>query len=151
MAAADTKTVLPSPTDVEIARASVRRLASLVQVGRPVVLRPRDEGQEEPIELPDGAVELLVDILDDMASGRAVTIGARSNELTTQQAAEFLNVSRPFLIRLLEEGKIPFRMVGSHRRVRFEDAARYKEATDIERQKVLDELAAEAQKLGMGY
>jgi len=114
-------------------------------------MRVRGEGDEETIELPAGAAKLLVAILEDMASGRAVTIVPRSAELTTQQAADFLNVSRPFLIQLLEERRIPFRMVGTHRRVVFEDVLKYKERIDAERRKVLDELAAEAQELGMGY
>ena len=116
-----------------------------------MTLRVRDDGREETIELPASAVRLLVEILEDMASGHAVTIVPQNAELTTQQAADFLNVSRPFLIQLLEEKKIPFRMVGTHRRVRFEDVLGYKEAIDAERRKVLDELAAEAQELDMGY
>jgi len=140
-----------SKAEVELARASSRRLAPLARSGRPLAMRVRHAGQEETIELPAGAVKLLVEILEDMASGRAVTIVPQNAELTTQQAADFLNVSRPFLIQLLEEKRIPFRLVGTHRRVRFEDVLRYKEAIDAERRKVLDELAAEAQKLGLGY
>ncbi len=142
---------LPSRAEVELARASGQQLAPLARTGRPLTLRVRDAGHEETIELPAGAVRLLVEILEDMASGRAVTIVPQNAELTTQQAADFLNVSRPFLIQLLEEKKIPFRMVGTHRRVRFEDVLGYKEGIDAERRKVLDELAAEAQDLGMGY
>lgn len=141
----------PSRAEVELARASGQRLAPLARKGCPLTLRLRNAGQEETIELPAGAVRLLVEILEDMASGRAVTIVPQNAELTTQQAADFLNVSRPFLIQLLEEKKIPFRMVGTHRRVRFEDVLGYKEGIDAERRKVLDELAAEAQDLGMGY
>lgn len=144
-------TIPPSKDDVELARASGQRLAPYARGGRPLMLRVRDANHEEAIELPAGAVKLLMAVLEDMASGRAVTILPQSAELTTQQAADVLNVSRPFLIGLLEEKKIPFRMVGTHRRVRFEDVLRYKEAIDAERRKVLDELAADAQELGMGY
>jgi excisionase family DNA binding protein len=149
MATVAMMTVLPSREEVELARASGQRLAPLARLGRPLTLRVRDAGQEETIELPAGAVRLLVEILEDMASGRAVTIVPRNAELTTQQAADFLNVSR--LIQLLEEKKIPYRKVGTHRRVRFEDVLRYKEGIDAERRKVLDALAAEAQELGLGY
>ena len=141
----------PSREEMELARASGQRLAPLARLGRPLTLRVRDADQAETIELPAGAVTLLVEILEDMASGRAVTVVPQNAELTTQQAADVLNVSRPFLIQLLEEEKIPFRKVGTHRRVRFEDVLRYKEAIDGKRRKVLDELAAEAQELGMGY
>jgi len=123
----------------------------LARQGRPPTLRVRDSGGEEAIELPAGAVTLLMQILEDMAAGRAVTIVPLNAELTTQQAADFLNVSRPFLIGLLEARKIPYRMVGTHRRVRFEELVAYKNVIDTERRKVLDQLTAEAQELGMGY
>lgn len=152
MATAALTTVPPSKAEVELARASGQRLAPLARSGRPLTMQVRDAGEEETIELPAGAVKLLVEILEDMASGHAVTIVPQNAELTTQQAADFLNVSRPFLIQLLEEKKkLPFRKVGTHRRVRFEDVLRYKEGIDSERRKVLDALAAEAQELGMGY
>lgn len=145
------KAVPPSKEDVELARASGQRLAPLARRGRPLTLRVRDAGKEQAIELPAGAVKLLQAILEDMASGRAVTIVPQNAELTTQQAADFLNVSRPFVIQLLEQKKLPFRLVGTHRRVRFEDVLRFKDNIDAERRKVLDQLAAEAQELKMGY
>ena len=141
----------PSKEDAELARASGQRLAPLARLGRPLTLRVRDAGQDETIELPAGAVKLLMGVLEDMASGRSVTIVPQNAELTTQQAATFLNVSRPFLVELLENKKLPFRLVGTHRRVRFEDVLRFKENIDTERRKVLDQLAAEAQDLKMGY
>ena len=151
MATAAITSLPPSKEDVERARISGQRLAPLARRGRPLTLRVRDAGGEKTIELPAGAVKVLQAILEDMASGRAVTIVPQSAELTTQQAADFLSVSRPFLVQLLEQRKLPFRLVGRHRRVRFEDVLRFKENIDTERRKVLDRLAAEAQELKMGY
>jgi excisionase family DNA binding protein len=151
MATAILTSAPPSKEEVELARAAGKRLAPLARRGRPLTLRVRDAGKEKTIELPAGAVKLLQAILKDMASGRAVTIVPQNAELTTQQAADFLNVSRPFLVALLEQKKLPFRLVGTHRRVRFEDVLRFKENIDTERHKVLDELAADAQELKMGY
>ena len=140
-----------SSDDIEVARASSERLATFVQAGRALALRITGAHGEETVVLPAPAAELLLEILDDMAAGSAVAVLRRDAELTTQQAAEFLNVSRPFLVGLLEEGAVPFRKVGTHRRVRFQDLRRYKEGTDDARRRALDELAADAQELRMGY
>jgi excisionase family DNA binding protein len=86
-----------------------------------------------------------------MAAGRGVTIIPENAELTTVQAAAILNVSRPFLVRLLDNGGIPHRKVGKHRRIRMEDVMAYKTRIDHEREAVLDQLVAEAQEHDMGY
>ncbi|MEO0525495.1 MAG: helix-turn-helix domain-containing protein [Pseudomonadota bacterium] len=141
----------PSAQEAAIARASGQLLSRYVQSKAPLKLRVTDGDQAEPIELPAGAVTLLMDILEAMAAGQGVTIIPESAELTTVQAAEMLNVSRPFLIKLLDEQKIPHRKVGKHRRIRMEDVMAYKASIDAEREGVLDQLAAEAQEQDMGY
>lgn len=103
------------------------------------------------IALPPQAVEALAKILAHLAEGREVTVTAQPVELSTQAAAEYLRVSRPFLVGLLEKGEIPFRKVGTHRRVLFADLRNYKNRIDEQRLKTLAELAAQAQELEMGY
>jgi excisionase family DNA binding protein len=103
------------------------------------------------VPVPREAFEFFVTALERLAAGQAVTLIPMTKELTTQEAADFLNVSRPFLIGLLEEGRIPFRKVGSHRRIRFEDVLRYRQKDDRERAAVAAKLSAEAEKLGLEY
>jgi excisionase family DNA binding protein len=110
-----------------------------------------DADQEQPLELPAYAVVLLMDILEAMAAGRGISLIPENAELTTVEAAEILNVSRPYLIKLLTDGALPHRKVGKHRRIRMEDVMAYKGRIDREREAVLDELAAEAQENDMGY
>lgn len=141
----------PSAQDAATARVSGQILSHYAQQNRALTLRVRDAGQDKPIELPAGAVALLMEILEAMASGRGVTIIPENAELTTVQAADVLNVSRPFLIKLLDEGAIPHRKVGKHRRVRMEDVMAFKAKIDSERESVLDELVRDAQEQGMGY
>jgi len=86
-----------------------------------------------------------------MAKGNAVTLIPVHAELTTQQAAQILNVSRPFLIEQLEKGVIPYRKVGTHRRVMFKDLMEYKQTMDHSRLNALEELSAIDQELGLGY
>jgi excisionase family DNA binding protein len=126
-------------------------LAGYVREERPITVRIREGGQEQSIELPVGAVALLIEMLETLATGQGVTIVPGNAELTTVEAAEVLNVSRPFLIKLLDAGEIPHRKVGKHRRIRTEDILAYKERDDREREAVLDRLAGEAQEQDMGY
>jgi excisionase family DNA binding protein len=93
------------------------------------------------IELPDTIQELLLKILKSLQAGKAVSIVAEHQELTTQRAANILGVSRPFLVRLLEDGHIPFHMVGSHRRIYLRDLLEYKHRRDGARHEALDRLA----------
>lgn len=141
----------PNAQEAALARGAGQSLSRLMRGNRPLTLRVTDAGQEPPIELPPGAVLLLMDILEAMAAGRGVTLVLEDAELTTVQAADMLNVSRPFLIKLLEEGVLPHRRVGTHRRIRMEDVMAYKARIDTDREAVLDRLVAEAREDGMGY
>ena len=116
-----------------------------------VSLRATQGGPEVTVELPEQALRLLTEILGHMANGSLVSVLPRHAELTTQQAAELLNVSRPHLVGLLDAGKIPHRKVGSHRRVALADLLSYQEREAAEAEEALAALAAEAQDLDLGY
>ncbi|RKZ08857.1 DNA-binding protein [bacterium] len=144
---AEQSPVSPTPEDTELARASSAQLVKYLQKN----LEIQVGDSAETILLPAAAVRLLVDLLSAMARGDAVTLIPIHAELTTQQAADLLGVSRPFLVKQLDEEKIAFRHIGTHRRVLFSDLMRYKQNMDSARKKSLDELAAQAQELDLGY
>jgi excisionase family DNA binding protein len=105
--------------------------------------------QGSEIRLPHSVLQVLMEVVREMARGNAVRVMPIHAELTTQQAAELLNVSRPFLVSLLEQGEIKYRKVGTHRRILLEDLLVYKDRRDRERLSALDELAKEDQRLGL--
>ncbi len=138
----------PTAAESQLASESGRRLARYTQRN----LKLQIAGKHgEAITLPAPAVRLLVRVLSEMAAGNAVTLLPVHAELTTQQAAEALGVSRPFLVKLLDEGALPSRKVGTHRRVLLSDLMDYRQKTDRLRLEALDDLAAQAQELKMGY
>ena len=144
--------VAPSEKDKALAKVSSRQLVSLLGAKKELTLRVLKDGRpSEPVSVPMSAMRLFVSILTEMAKGNAVTLIPTHVELSTQEAADLLNVSRPFLVKLLDEGKIPSRKVGTHRRVLLADLAASKKLSDQERQKVLEALAVDAQELNMGY
>ncbi len=144
--------VAPSEKDTALAKESSRQLAPLLGARKELTLQILKDGHpSEPVSVPTAAVRLLVYILTEMAKGNAVTLIPIHAELSTQEAADILNVSRPFLVKLLDEGKIPSRKVGTHRRLLFSDLAAYKKQSDQERQNALEALASDAQELNMGY
>lgn len=143
---------IPTHKESRMAEESGKILSDYIQVNKePVFQLVRKGGGNTPVLIPASAVRLLVVILSQMAKGNAVTLIPVNAELTTQQAADLLNVSRPFLVGLLEKNKIPFKRVGTRRRVLAEDVLRYKEEIDKKRLDVLDELAKQAQEHDMGY
>lgn len=139
---------MPSPDTIREARVALRQLAPLAATAAPapeVRVQAEGGGSEQPVALPRQAFELFLEILGQMANGNAVTILPVHAELTTQQAADLLNVSRPHLVSLLEQGAIPFRRVGTHRRLLAADILAYRRRDEVRRREVLDQLAAEAQ------
>ena len=141
---------LPSEAEAILAKKTSRVLAARLRDDEPLRLCISDDpSPEKTLNLPAPALRLLVRILEEMARGNAVTLIPVHPELTTQEAADMLNISRPSLIQLLDEGRIEFRRVGTRRRVRFEVLMKYKRQADIERRKVLKHLAAKDQELGI--
>ena len=159
---ADTATrfpsALPSPQEARLAQTSAQMLTIKIAADCPDAADRPDkvairlaQDERDVIELPFAAVRLLIDLLNEMSKGNAVSLIPMNAELTTQQAADLLNVSRGFLVKLLENREIPYRMVGTHRRVMFNDLKAYEERTKRARLKVLDQLTEESQALGIGY
>ena len=144
----DKATSLKSERDLVLAARTASKLAGLSNGTRPVRVRFGMAG-EEPVEIPAQAVRLLREMLDQMARGYAVALTPLHVELTTRQAADLLQVSRTFLVRLIDEGRIPCRKVGTHRRVRTDDILAYRRATESRRRDALDTLTAQDQELGM--
>ena len=142
--------VVPDRRDADLARVSSRLLATCIGDGPTARLRVID-GDQEIIEVPVSALRMLVDILANMAEGNAVSIVPIHAVLTTQDAADFLGVSRPHLVGVLERGELPHHKAGTHRRIYFRDLLAYRTARMGQSQAALDALAEQAQKLGLGY
>lgn len=150
MSATETDQSLPDQETVELARASATELSRLLQQ-LPETDRARLRLDGTDLILPRQALTLLRDLLTEMAQGNAVTVVPTHAELTTQQAADILNVSRPHVVKLLENGTIPFTRVGTHRRIRYQDLVAYKAQRDQQSREALDALAQQGQELDMGY
>jgi excisionase family DNA binding protein len=147
------KTVLPLEKEVEAAVQGQRALASLLSTKFETQRIDIFDKEDKPhtLVLPTSALRLLVDILGELAIGNAVKVVPVHAELTSQEAADLLNVSRPHLVKMLEEGAIPFTKTGRHRRIRFSDLMAFKQRREDESQEAMDALAQQAQELGMGY
>jgi excisionase family DNA binding protein len=141
---------LPANADSKAALETLKALSTSIgpSVKEAVRLQFRNRtGASQNVPLPPLALKLLIEILKQTASGNAVSIVPLRKEVTTHEAAEILNVSRPFVIGLLEKGEIPFRKVGTHRRIPLAALLEYKRQTDAIRDEALEFLAAQAQEL----
>ncbi len=155
--------VLTPPTNQPLSEVEARQaeasgvaLQRLIGKGdqpvQPLTLRvsiEQPDGEKAELLLPGVTLSLLSRMLRELGHGKNVVVLATDAEVTTQQAADFLKVVRPYVVKLLEAGKIPYRLVGPRRRVLLGDLLRYKEQEEAERHRGLDELVAEAQQLGM--
>ena len=137
---------VPDETDSELAATASRELARASKASVSVRL---NDGTD--LRLPKAVTPLLVHILTEMARGNAVTLIPIHAELTTQEAANLLNISRPYLNKILDRGEIKHHRVGTHRRIRFEDLEIFRGEREAARLAALDALAVQAQELGMGY
>ena len=146
-----TEPVAPTEAEAQLARISARQLApQLAEANETMKLRVVGAGGgSETVTIPTAAFRLLVTILAEMGGGNAVRLIPHHAELTTQEAAELLNVSRPYLVRLLDDGRIPFHRVGTHRRVLFRDLMAYRAEHRRMRGAALDELTRLSQELGL--
>lgn len=144
--------VAPSAKERQLASETLRRLTPDKSKGAELHVQLVENGQAgELLPVPASAMTLFIQLLNELAAGNTVTLVPSQTELTTQEAADLLNVSRPFLLNLLEKGEIPFCTVAGQRRVKLNDVVAYKQQIDTARLQALDELAEQAQKLDMGY
>ena len=144
--------MIPTAHDMQLAAESRLTLGALAQTSGYVTFTVAgDGGVATELRIPTTALQLLFAALSEMARGNAVSLLPLHAELTTQQAAAILNVSRPYFVGLLEKGEMPFRLVGNQRRVRLQDIMTYKARTDIDRRAAVDELARLGQEVGIGY
>lgn len=147
---------LESKEDVELAKAAQRSIVSALDHSRAVNIAILEDGvdriEDSPIlKLPPNVLRLFADMLGALAQGNAVAVVPKELYVTTQEAAMFLNVSRPYLVRLLDEGKMPFHKVGTHRRIKFEDVVVYRDRRQKASHDALQELVDQAQELDLGY
>lgn len=144
---------LPVAREVAAASQGQRALAAFLstQLDTQRIQIFDDKNEAHVVDLPTSALRLLVDILAELAEGNAVKVVPIHAELTTQEAADLLNVSRPHLVKLLESGALPFHKAGKHRRVRFADLMAYKTPQSQRSVAAMEALGAQAQSLQLGY
>lgn len=147
---------IASPTlsaqDVEMARTAQRRIMKALSRSRTAAITlTTADGEHPSIELPPAALKLIGQLLGAMSEGRPITLKPAKQEFSTVEAADFLNVSRPFVIKEIDEGRLPHRKVGTHRRVAVEDLLDYAREMRKRQEHALDKMAENARELGLDY
>jgi excisionase family DNA binding protein len=141
-----------SPKDIEMARVAQRCIMEALDHSRAAAITlTTDAGEHPSIEVPPAALKLIGQLLGAMSEGRPIALVPSSQELSTVEAAHFLNVSRPFVIKEIEAGRLAHRMVGTHRRVAFEDLIAYARKMRERQEAALERLAENARELGLEY
>ena len=146
----DTTPTIPSDRDALLAREASQAIATQHADMGSLKLQLANAGKEvTTVRLPEAAAKLLLQLLTELGNGRAVSVAPTDVEITTQQAADLLNVSRPYLVGLVEKGELPVRKVGNQRRLPLADVLEYKARTRANRLEALRELTALDQELGL--
>jgi len=147
--------VLPppmSPREVEMAQAAQRCIMQALDRSHTAAITlTTTDGSHPTVELPPAALKLIGQLLGAMSDGRPVTLVPSRQEFSTVEAANFLNVSRPFVIKEIEQGRLPHRKVGTHRRVAAEDLLAYAREMRKRQEQALDRMAENARELGLDY
>lgn len=147
--------VLPPPMsaeEIEMARVAQRCIMEALDHSRAAAITlTTDRGEHPTVAVPPAALKLIGQLLGAMSEGRPITLVPSRQELSTVEAAHFLNVSRPFVIKEIEAGRLPHRMVGTHRRVAFEDLITYARKMRERQETALERLAENARELGLEY
>lgn len=144
--------IVPNIEDSRLAEKSSQQLASYLHADQIYTIQIIDRKKTmTSAKLPSSVLRLLVEILTEMGEGNAISLVPVHKELSTQVAADLLGVSRPYFVQLVEDGKIPFHKVGKHRRVFAKDVLNFKEKINKAREKSLNKLSKQTQKLNMGY
>lgn len=144
---------LPTAQESALAKLCSQELAAVIETKLDVqsLSLSSPDGQLTQVEIPVSALRLMVNLLTELGEGNTVKLVPIHAELTTQEAADLLNVSRPTLIKLLDDGTVPFHRVGNRRKVRFNDIRQYQNQLEQKRLKALNELSKMDQELGLGY
>jgi excisionase family DNA binding protein len=141
-----------SAQDAEMARAAQRCIMAALDHSRAAsIMLTDDEGNQPVIQVPPQALKIIAQVLGAMSERRPIVVMPSKQEVSTVEAANFLNVSRPFVIKEIEQGRLPYRMVGTHRRIAFDDLAQYAEKMRERQKSALQRMADDANELGLDY
>ena len=146
-------TILPSAEEMALAKLSSQELSAVIEsngVAQKINIVDRI-GKTHEVTLPASALKMMIEVLTQLGNGNSVNITPIHAELTTQEGADLLNMSRPTFIKLLDSGAITYNRTGNRRKVPFAAVMEYKQKLEMQRLATLDELSALDQELGMGY